>query len=427
MKITHLKLKNIKCFKEVSIPFEDSSGPIHWSLIAGNNGQGKTTLLRSVALGLCDAPGASGLILELHEGILRKGEDSGFIEITLKDTDNKKYTIKTTITLKIKSESVSQEILDDKNNPLTQGIENKFRENLFVVGYGAGRAVAGSKSYEEYALIDTVVSLFNYETNLQNTELGIRRIKQSVPKKDFELLKNSLKKILMLDKQDEIILNGKGLYVKNHKWGERSFNTLSDGYQSLTTVIMDFLHWQLQHDSSKFSLAKTGIFIIDEIEQHLHPKWQKQILRILSEQFPNIQFIATTHTPICVLGLNDLECESQLIKASYQEKNHSESDYSKVSLFDDMKESYKGYRVDQILVSNIFDLTSSRSQNIEEKLEKYREIYLKDATNRTKGEKQQMQAIEKELENLPMWDTLEDKKTRKELKELLEKQQEKKA
>ena len=404
MKITNLKLKNIKCFKEANIPFENDKGQVkNWSLIIGDNGQGKTTLLRSLALGLGNVSEASGLLQELDGGFLREGENKGFVEVTLKDQSNKKYKIKTTIELKGNSEILSQKVFRLQNNEsklINQDTEDNIRKKIFAVGYGAGRSVIGSKSYDEYALVDSIYSLFNYSLAiLQNAELAMRRIKDSVLKETFIKVKASLNKILMLE-DNKIILKIQGLYFKNTKWGERSFNTLSDGYQSLTTVIMDFLHWQLQYDIKNFDLTKPGIFIIDEIEQHLHPKWQRRILKILSDQFPNIQFIATTHTPICVLGLNDLECESQLIKACY-ENSHSE-----VSRPINMKEAYKGYRVDQILVSkDLFDLSSSRSINIEDKLTEYREIYLKDSQDRTNSEKQRMQALEQELKALPMWDT----------------------
>ncbi len=339
MKITHLNLKNIKCFKEADIPFENKGQVKNWSLIAGDNGQGKTTLLRSLALGLCDVPEASGLILELDGGILRDNKQEGSIEVCLKDKDEKKYKIKTTIKLKGNSEIISQKIIDDKNTTIIQEKENDIRNKLFAVGYGAGRNPVGLKSYDEYAVTDSVYTLFNYGTFLQNAELAMRRIKDSVSEEIFTGVKKSLKEILMLNKEDEITLKIQGLYFKTTKWGERSFNTLSDGYQSLTTVIMDFLHWKLlyeskhsnldlsglknqqnsnvqENDSSQLSVQKkdsntnqlnvnnlSGIFIIDEIEQHFHPKWQRRSLKILSDQFPDMQFIATTHTPVCVLGL----------------------------------------------------------------------------------------------------------------------------
>ncbi len=86
MKISNLKIKNIKCFKEVDISFENENGDIkHWSLIVGNNGDGKTTILRCLALGLCDRSSAGGLLTELYGEFLRQGESEGSVEIILKD------------------------------------------------------------------------------------------------------------------------------------------------------------------------------------------------------------------------------------------------------------------------------------------------------------------------------------------------------
>ena len=417
MKVLNLKIKNIKCFKEIEIPFEDNGEIKNWSLIVGNNGQGKTTFLRSLALGLCDESGASALPPELYGGILRENEPSGFIEVTLKDENkNKKYKIKTEINLKGSSESVSQKTyqLESENispKEISTAKLDIIRDKIFVIGYGAGRSVTGTNSYEEYADVDSVYSLFNYEHRLQNAELGARRIDFE---KKFDELAEHLKKILMLEDSDEIELSASGLCVKS-KWGNRLFNSLSDGYQSLTTVIIDFLSWKLLHNNNKFNLKDiSGIFIIDEIEQHLHPKWQRNIIRILSERFPKIQFIGSTHTPICALGLNDLTCKSQLIKASYT-NSHSE-----VDIFD-MKEEFKGYRIDQILTSDIFELTSTRSKSVEKKLTEYREIYLKDSEDRSKEEQKKLESIEKELKNLPVWETEQDKLTRKQLIDLIKK------
>lgn len=417
MKVLNLKIKNIKCFKEIEVPFEDNGQIKNWSLIVGNNGQGKTTFLRSLALGLCDESGASALPPELYGGILRENGESGFIEVTLKDENkNKKYQIKTEI--QGNSESVSQKTyqLESENKPPKEISANELdsiRNKIFVVAYGAGRTIAGTNSYEEYAVVDSVYGLFNYEHRLQNAELGGWRIKSE---NNFNELKNCLKEILMLDDSDEIQLHASGgLYIKSKRWGNRTLSSISDGYQSLTTVIIDFLSWKLLHNRKNFDLANTsGIFIIDEVEQHLHPKWQRNIISALSRRFPKMQFIGSSHTPICALGLNDLTCKSQLIKASYID-NHSE-----VDIFD-MKEVYKGYRIDQILTSNIFELTSARSKSIEKKLKEYREIYLKDSSERSEKDKEKLAEIEKELKYLPVWETEQDKSTREKLMRLIEK------
>ena len=417
MKISKLRLENIRCFKDIEISFEDKKGDVkNWSFIVGDNGQGKTTILRSLAAGLCDKEGASALLAELY-GFLRRSKKRGSIEICLKNEDDKKYTLKTQI--EGDNESVFHDVFhgDCVGKENSNKAKNFKREKIFAVAYGASRSVTGTESYEEYALVDSLYTLFNYKYPLQNAELGASRVKIHSGE-EWKKLQNILKEVLMFQEDDEIFLERTGLYVETRR-GKESFNTLSDGYKSLTSVILDFLSWNLIYkEDEDFDLSNlSGILIIDELEQHLHPKWQRKIVKILSEQFPKVQFICSTHTPICVLGLNDLE-NSWLFKAAYV-NNHSE-----VERFD-LKEDFKGYRSDQILTSGIFDLTDTRSVSVEDKLETYRGIYLKEESKRSEEEKLQFDAIEDELKDLPMWDNEKEKKQREELIKLLKSQKKK--
>ena len=421
MKILKLRLENIKCFKEIEIPFESVDGSARsWSLFVGDNGQGKTTILRSLAMGLCDDDWAAALRSELHGEFLRWGAKKGSIEVCLVDSDGKKYTVRTRIKLEGNNESISQDVFRGdcvNKRGKHEEAEDFKRDKIFAVAYGAGRSVSGTESYEEYRLVDALYTLFRYEHSLQNAELGARRIGfQS--KNELGNLWDALKKILMLDEDDEISLEITGLYFKTRR-GEGVFDTMSDGYKSLTSVVVDFLCWNLIHRLEDFSAKNiSGIFIIDELEQHLHPRWQREIVKILSDQFPRVQFICSTHTPICALGLSDLECESRLFKVAHI-NNHSE-----VEEFD-MIEEFKGYGADQILTSSIFDLESTRSISAQDKLKEYREIYLKEENERDPKEKQRLREIEEELKYLPMWDDEEDKRRTDKLMELFERQERK--
>ena len=402
MKISKLILKNIKCFKEVEIPFESNNNIKNWSLFVGDNGQGKTTILRSLAIGLCEKEGASALLAELHGGFLRDGENEGSIEVSLGDKNGKTHTIKTEITSDGNNESIKQ----DSPERLT-------REDIFAVAYGSGRTIRGTESYEEYALVDSLYTLFNYEYGLQNVELGARRVQsEGKDESEWNKLKGILKEVLQLEDTTEIVLGKSGLYIKSNKWWERSFNSLSDGYQSLTSVILDFLSWKLLN-SDEFDLNSiSGIVIIDEIEQHLHPRWQRSIINSLSDKFPKIQFICSTHAPLCALGLADLETDSQLIKSSYV------NGHSDIEIFD-LKKYFKGYRADQILTSGIFGLSDTRNLRIEDLLNKYRKIYLKDESSRTEEEKKSLEEIKSTLGELPMWDHEEDRERIDQLVNLL--------
>ncbi|CAI8703091.1 hypothetical protein EMIT0P291_100113 [Pseudomonas sp. IT-P291] len=51
-----------------------------------------------------------------------------------------------------------------------------------------------------------------------------------------------------------------------------------------------------------------GIVLIDEVDLHLHPKWQRSLIRQLSETFPNCQFVLTTHSPLVISDAKDVLC-----------------------------------------------------------------------------------------------------------------------
>ena len=76
---------------------------------------------------------------------------------------------------------------------------------------------------------------------------------------------------------------------------------LSDGFRSIFVIVTEMLlRLSLTTDDPSRILLQEGVCIIDEIDAHLHPRWQKRILPSLRTLFPNVQFIATTHSPIIV-------------------------------------------------------------------------------------------------------------------------------
>ena len=83
-------------------------------------------------------------------------------------------------------------------------------------------------------------------------------------------------------------------------------NYLSAGYQSLLWMLMEisFRIALLNPEMSDYSQAE-GIVLIDEIDMHLHPRWQWKILDALHSSFPKVQFIAATHSPIIISSFRD--------------------------------------------------------------------------------------------------------------------------
>ncbi len=96
-------------------------------------------------------------------------------------------------------------------------------------------------------------------------------------------------------------LSDSGLYIVHKDGRTISERLLSDGYRNFLWLLIE-IAWRcytLNPFLGKDAFAETkGIVIIDEVDLHLHPKWQQRIVPILAEAFPNIQFVITTHSPI---------------------------------------------------------------------------------------------------------------------------------
>jgi predicted ATP-binding protein involved in virulence len=88
---------------------------------------------------------------------------------------------------------------------------------------------------------------------------------------------------------------------------ELSLSQLSEGQRNLLLLVSDIAFSLLHHVGSGIGLTdrgesedilnRNGIVLIDEIELHLHPQWQREVIPALQKTFPNIQFIVTTHSP----------------------------------------------------------------------------------------------------------------------------------
>jgi len=96
------------------------------------------------------------------------------------------------------------------------------------------------------------------------------------------------------------------IVIKLDQEGLMPFNNLSDGYRNIVAMVADIAHRAARlnpHLESEAAQKTEGIVLIDEIDLHLHPKWQRHIVRDLQKAFPKMQFIATTHSPFILQSL----------------------------------------------------------------------------------------------------------------------------
>lgn len=366
MVISKVIVENARCFRKVQINFETTNNTPQWTTIVGDNGTGKSTLLKCIAIGLCDMTSAAGLLREIpwyfRNTALNKNSR---IEIELVNDSRKKFKIITEIIIKNGIERIKRLIFDEHQKSIED--EDFPWKDIFICGYGAGRGTEGTVDYIDYSTINAVYTLFNYDQPLQNAELAMRRLLQRIREKrkyktedeGLVWLKDILKPILLLDKNDDILLDSDGLFVRSSKWNNVPISVLGDGYKSTLTWVMDFISWASLYYDEIIDSGMKGVVLVDEIDQHLHPKWQKEIVKLLRHAFPKVQFIVTTHSPLVSANAAFPLEESSISKLYYLGYENQEVKLTEFS------EDESLLSCDQMLASEAFDFISNTNSNVE--------------------------------------------------------------
>ena len=144
-----------------------------------------------------------------------------------------------------------------------------------------------------------------------------------------------------------------------------SLRRLGFGYQSQIAWLVDLASRMIErYPNSPDPLAEPAVVLVDEIDLHMHPRWQRQIVSDLTALFPKTQFIVTSHSPLMVQAAADAN-----IVLLRREGDHV--------VIDNHPEVLRNWRVDQILTSELFGLESARPPQIEEPLKERRQILAK--------------------------------------------------
>ena len=202
-------------------------------------------------------------------------------------------------------------------------------------------------------------NLFNYTEGLQNPELAIRRLPYRSDRRQGVL--EVLRRILNLT-DISLAENGsrdKGIIVRDPRDVDVALRDLADGYKSTFLWVTDFLGWALT-SGRKLATDVDGIVIIDELEQHLHPKWQKQLIKTLREVWPRVQFFTSTHSPLVARSFHP-PAEDDGPYRHYHLRNSETSN----SIEGVLVPSLWGSRTDQILASQAFDFELDDDPDVE--------------------------------------------------------------
>ena len=188
-----------------------------------------------------------------------------------------------------------------------QGHEASIMENFKIYGYGVTRRVSNngiSEKKEE----SNAASLFNSEHKLINIDEWLFQLDyaskngQPAAGDRLQLLKEIIKSEILPEILDFRFITSEKLknYIEYQtKEGWFLFDQLGYGYQATMSWVIDLCKKMFErYPNSPNPLKDPAIVLVDELDLHLHPKWQKTIVNYLSRTFTSTQFIVTTHSPL---------------------------------------------------------------------------------------------------------------------------------
>jgi predicted ATP-binding protein involved in virulence len=421
-----MSLENVRSFGEKqTISFARADGrPAQWTIILGDNGVGKTTVLKSLA---SSAPLGefkedsyqpqdfkNNLFLfkwnALRHGKATRGVVKSNIRVNLTLTDDNllDYSEEGEVALEILNANPRH-----RNSALGISSIDLNLTGLICYGYGAGRTTGNSVLSEVPKMIDDCASLFDDRADLLNPEEWFLQMDYSSLKKDRQAAKSlrEVRRILLQVLPDviDVRINSTGhqQYLElRTPYGWVRLRDMSLGYQTLVVWLTDFASKLLiRYPNSPKPLEMPAIVLIDEIDLHLHPSWQRKLIGFLSGIFKNTQFIATAHSPLVVQAAGDVDANVVLLRR--------EGDQTVVVT--DVAD-VRGWRLDQILTSELFGLETARSPATERKLARRAELLTK--AKRTAAEKKELAALTQELDAEPVGETPSEREVDAVLQEL---------
>jgi len=168
---------------------------------------------------------------------------------------------------------------------------------------------------------------------------------------------------------------------------------LSNGYQTMISWVVDFAaRLFYRYPDSPDPLAEPAVCLVDEIDLHLHPRWQREIMSFLSERFPKTQFIATAHSPLIVQAAETVNANVAVLR---REGDHV--------VIDNHPQSVRGWRVDQILASDLFGEIGPWPPEIQKKMDERSQILAKPTLSAK--DKQRLAMLEHDLKDAPVGET----------------------
>lgn len=430
---TSLNLENVRRFGgKFYLDLIDENGNLaQWTLLLGDNGVGKTTLLQCLGW-------MRPVLVDFEQLTLKDDADKiikdGFLGAALQNEENEVIEqlrkIGNKLTFEISAEMYQGTELEfgsppegkkittnikyffdkktylEKYKQLRIGIEKRLEGTFTVptiVAYGANRQL-GHQNIQKVELEDTLAINLSIVTELYDAEERLTKLHHATIDKELgskehnllDIFRDVLARVLPGVKSlNDILINPPELVDGDLKESTVKVRTsphtdpvplsnLSLGYQTTAAWALD-LAWRLFHanPNSDAPLDEPAIVLIDEIDLHLHPQWQIRIMWDLAKIFKKTQFIATAHSPLMVQSMPN---------ANFAVIRELENNEIKI---ENEPDKVQGWGIDQILNSQYFDVNVSNKPKTQKLFKERNKLLLK--SNRSHEDEKRLQEIEEQI------------------------------
>lgn len=302
MYLNRIEIENVRAIRKLVLDFEKDGGTRRWTVLLGENGCGKSTVLKAIGLVLAGSDALAELLVDVDEWIHNDADVAKIrAEISTAKGDKRK------LSLEIHRGDRRDAIIRRNQvglEPLDAAV-GKADRNYFIAGYGAFRRppdleYSSQKRSARLNRAENVSTLFSAAADLMSIEQWAMELDYRRGPKGRRIIAEALRLLLPGMSFKRIDKNARRIMMYTQD-GEVPLRNLSEGYQAMAAWAGDILYrmTEIFDDWSK-PLSARGVLLIDEMDLHLHPVWKRNFVDFLDRAFPNLQIVATTHSPLSI-------------------------------------------------------------------------------------------------------------------------------